>query len=80
MQTVHVGRRFLRRLIRVYIIWTYFNKGDHLTREIILIRIFNVIDIYIYIAVGISDDIADIADSKSDQGLHCLLMPACPPT
>ena len=72
MQTVHIGRRFLRRLIRVYIIWNYLSKGDHLTREIILIRIFNVIDIhvYIYIAVGISDDIADIADSKSHQGLH----------
>ena len=54
-------------------------KGDHLTREIILIPskyVFSTSEILpIYIAV-ISDDIADIADSKTGSGLHCLLMPA----
>ena len=61
-----------RRLIRVY---TTLIKGDHLASERILIRskyVFSTSEILsIYIAVGISDDIADIADSKFDQHLHC---------
>ena len=53
-------------------------KGDNLTREIILIRnkyVFSTSYILsIYIAVGISDDIADSADNKFKSLISNLLL------